>query len=436
MSNSVKVYGGVPLNGIVTPVPNKNAILKIIPASLLTTQTNICKNFPNTSDVTKMLEISELLGARVAKEGSDIYITADSLTTSKVPVDLGGTVRTSILFVAPLLHRFGEAIIPMPGGCTLGKRSIAAHIEVFTKAGVQITYDDTSVTFKSPSILRTEPLTIWQTETSVTATENIIMYLAGMEAETTLINAACEPHVAQLCTFLVNMGAKIEGIGSNKLTIFGTTSLKGATFLPEPDVVDIAGFIVAAALTKGKITVKNAGHPHIIGGIVNVFSKFGIKTNIIDNDLFIDGSATLEIDVLNSGFPLAGPNMPKLNPGPWPNFPVDILPVVVTLACKAKGALLVNNWMYETGLHFVDNLKALGANIDVLDSQKVIVRGPCKFKSGEVTVPDVIQACKAVFLAALADETEIVIHGTEILKRRYPDIFNVYRSLGAQIEQV
>ncbi len=434
MSNSIKVLGGVALNGTVTPIPNKNAILKIIPASLLSQDQTFCKNFPDTTDVVKMLEIAQLLGAKITREGSDIKISSSNLTTSDIDDELGGKIRTSILFVGPLLNRFGSVKVPMPGGCTLGKRSIAAHLEVFTKAGVQIEYQESHVVFSTPSQKRTEPLTIWQTETSVTATENVVMYLAGLDVETTLINAACEPHVAQLCDFLVEMGASIQGIGSNKLTIQGSTNLKGATFIPEPDVVDIGGFIVAAALTKGHITVLGGAQSHITGGIVNVFSKFGIGLTNSDNDLVIDGTGDLEIDILNSGFPMADADMPKLNPGPWPNFPVDILPVVVTLACKTKGRLLINNWMYESGLQFVYNLKALGALIDVIDAQKVIVHGPAKFNSGEVTVPDVIQACKAVFLASLADDTEIIIHGTDILKRRYPDIFNVYRSLGAKIE--
>jgi UDP-N-acetylglucosamine 1-carboxyvinyltransferase len=434
MSNSIKVFGGNPLNGVVTPIPNKNAILKIIPAALLSEQTTICKNFPDTTDVEKMLEIAKRLGATVEKEGSDIKISSNNLQTSNIDEDLGGKVRTSIMFVGPLLHRFGHVKVPMPGGCTLGKRSIAAHIEVFTKAGVEIEYGDMHVTFKKPTNSRTEPLTIWQTETSVTATENIIMYLASLTAETTLINAACEPHVEQLCKFLVSMGADIQGIGSNKLTIKDNSNLRGTTFIPEPDHVDIGGFIVAAAITRGKITVKDAAPIHISGGLINVFSKFGILITTVGNDLHIDGTKDLEIDLINSGFPMADEDLPKLNPGPWPNFPVDVLPVVVPLACKTKGRLLINNWMYESGLQFVYNLKALGALIDVIDGQKIIVHGPSKFKSGEVTVPEVIQACKAVFLASLADNAEIIIHGTDILKRRYPDIFNVYRSLGAKIE--
>lgn len=434
MSNSVRVFGGNPLNGVVTPIPNKNAILKIIPAALLSEETTLCKNFPDTTDVEKMLEIAKRLGADIGRTGSDIKISSKNLFTSQIDEELGGKVRTSIMFVGPLLHRFGSVTVPMPGGCTLGKRSIAAHIEVFTKAGVQIEYGDSHVVFKQPKHERKEPLTIWQTETSVTATENVVMYLSSIEAKTTLINAACEPHVEQLCNFLVSMGAQIEGIGSNKLTIIGNKNLQGSTFVPQPDHVDIGGFIVAAAITRGKITVKDAAPIHISGGLINVFSKFGILIKPVGNDLYIDGTNDLEIDLINSGFPMADEDLPKLNPGPWPNFPVDILPVVVPLACRTKGRLLINNWMYESGLQFVYNLKALGALIDVIDGQKIIVHGPCKFKSGEVTVPDVIQACKAVFLASLADKTEITIHGTDILKRRYPDIFNVYKSLGAQIE--
>lgn len=434
MSNTFVIKGGVSLNGSVTPIPNKNAILKIIPASLLTQEPVICKAFPETTDVISMLEIAQKLGVSISREGKDIKLTASTLTTSDVDDGLGNKIRASILFVGPLLTRLGRARIPLPGGCTLGKRSIASHIEAFTKAGVDISFSDNHVTFTSPIKKRTDPLDIWFTETSVTATENLLMYLSGVEAQTTLVNAACEPHVVQLCKFLVELGVSIEGIGSNKLIITGTSTFKGATFVPEPDFVDMGGFIVAAAITRGKIRVINGGHRHISGGLINVFLKFGIDLTVEGFDLLIDGTKDLEIDVLNSGFPMADQDMPKLNPGPWPAFPVDVLPVVVTLATRTKGRLLVNNWMYESGLRFVYNLKDLGALIDVLDPQKIIVHGPCKYVGGEVTTPDVIQGCKAVFLAALADDVTTTIHGVDILKRRYPDILSVYRSLGANIE--
>ncbi len=436
MSNSIIVNGGIALNGTVEPIPNKNAIIKVISASLLTKEPVFCKNFPDTTDVSKMLEMAALLGAKVEKNLPDVTITADNLTTFEVDHELGSLIRTSIVFVGPLLNRFKQAKIPLPGGCTLGKRSIAAHIEVFTKAGVSIEYHEDSVVFKAPAQPRTEPLTIWQTEPSVTATENLLMYLAGLDAKTTLINAACEPHVVQLSKLLVDMGATIEGIGSNKLVIHGSTNLKGATFIPEPDFVDIGGFIVAAAVTRGKITVLGGGETHISGGLVNIFSKFGIGLTVKGSDLLIDGTGDLEIDTINSGFPMADSDLPKLNPGPWPAFPVDVLPVVVTLASRTKGRLLINNWMYESGLRFVYNLKDMGATIDVLDSQKIIVHGPVKFHGGDVVVPEVIQACKAVFLASLCDKVETKIHGVDILKRRYPDIINVYSKLGADITSI
>ena len=434
MSNSFVIKGGKPLNGTITPIPNKNAILKIIPASLLTEETVICKNFPATTDVTSMLDLAKRLGVLVEKEDNIIKITAKNITTSDLHEELGAKIRSSILFVGPLLARLGRARIPMPGGCTLGKRSISAHIEAFTKAGVDIASSENHVTFTSPIKKRQTDLDIWFTEPSVTATENLLMYLSAVEAQTTIINAACEPHVVQLCKFLVDLGVSIEGIGSNKLIVRGTSTFKGAVFTPEPDFVDIGGFIVAAAVTKGKIRVINGGQKHISGGLVNVFSKFGIGLTVEGYDLIIDGTNDLEIDLINSGFPMADQDMPKLNPGPWPAFPVDVLPVVVTLATKAKGRLLVNNWMYESGLRFIYNLKDMGALIDVLDGQKVIVHGPSTYIGGEVTTPDVIQGCKAVFLAALADDVTTTIHSVDILKRRYPDILSVYKSLGADIE--
>ncbi|MBU0649964.1 hypothetical protein KKG63_02050, partial [Patescibacteria group bacterium] len=194
--------------------------------------------------------------------------------------------------------------------------------------------------------------------------------------------------------------------------------------------------IVAAAVTKGKITIKNACLPVVVDGLVQCFEKFNIGIRRHEKDLEVDGNRELFIDSINSGFPLAGEDLPKLVPRPWPGFPIDVLPVMVTLACKTKGKLLIQNWMYETGLDFVGELNALGANIFVADPQRIVVNGPVNFRGGRVTSPSVIQACKAIFLASLADPVETIIVGADILKRRYPDIVDVYRTLGANVESV
>ena len=434
MSETIKVRGGVPLKGIITPVPNKNAILAALPASILTERPVVYHNVPKSTDVLKMLEMLRLLGAEVEDTNYDsIKITCKNLKSYTVDQELGNLIRASVMFAGPLLARMGKAKIPVPGGCVLGKRSIAAHIDSLSKAGVKIELEDGYAVFTAPKNSESY-YNVWQLEASVTATENLAMYAAGTDSEIVITDAASEPHVTQLLELLSSMGSHIEGIGSNKLTIKGARKLKGSEFLPEPDHVDIGGLIVAAAITKGEITIKNCNISGSCGGIIEWFKKFQIIINEDCEDLIVKGPDKLFIDPYESGVPLAGENLPKFVPRPWPGFPVDVLPVVVTLACKSHGQILFQNWIYETGLDFIRELNAMGANIFMADPQRVIVTGPVKFSGGKHVVPSIIQACKAIFLASLADDVETTLVGVDILKRRYPSVIEAYRNLGARIE--
>jgi UDP-N-acetylglucosamine 1-carboxyvinyltransferase len=432
----IKIKGGIPLKGEVTPIPNKNSILAAWPVCLLTNEDVIYKDVPDTSDVDKMLKILEGLGANVQKiSKSEVKINCANVKHYKVDKDSGNAIRASILFAGPLLARFGRAEIPLPGGCKLGQRSIAAHIDVFKKFGVEISFANEYVIFTLPKKEKYEEK-IWQFEASVTATENLVMLAAGVNCEVDIIDAASEPHVKDLLNCLVNMGAEIQGIGSNRLFIKsrGISNLKGTIFTPGYDFVDIAGYIVAAAVTKGEIKINGANDFDLVGGMIQVFSKFNINFEKTGNDLIVKGNSQIKIDADNSGFPLAEKGLPKFTPRPWPGFPVDVLPVMVTLASKSEGKILINNWMYENGLTFIHDLNQLGAKIEMLTSQNIIVNGPVKFLGGSIKAQDVIQASKAMFLAALADDTETILDGVEILKRRYPNILEVYKSLGANIE--
>ncbi|GAG14811.1 unnamed protein product, partial [marine sediment metagenome] len=212
--------------------------------------------------------------------------------------------------------------------------------------------------------------------------------------------------------------------------------LKGSIFKPSPDFVDIAGYMVAVAVTDGRIVIKGANVPKIVDGLINWFELFGLRVERKRQDLVVSLARPLKINLKGSEIPLAAPGLPKLSPRPWPGFPVDVIPVMATLACKTKGRFLLQNWMYESGLEFARELSSLGADIYISDPQRVIIHGPVTFKGGEVMPPQVIQAAKAIFLAALADEAETTIHGVSILQRRYPDIFREYRKLGAKIEKV
>ena len=436
MSETVKVIGGKPLKGEVTPVSNKNSILACLPACILTDEDVYYHDVPKSTDVVKMLEMLRLLGATVDdSDYNNIKINCASLNSHRVDKELGGLIRASIMFAGPLLARFGFCEVPVPGGCVLGKRSINAHIDSFSKAGITTEFiEDDYVRFTAPKKVESNYF-VWQFEASVTGTENFLMYCAGIESQAEILSCACEPHVYELENLLMTMGAKIEGAGSNRIVISGSHKLKGAHFMPGPDFVDIAGFCVASAVTGGDIRIKGANVKRISGGIVDTVKKFGVSITEDREDLVVRGSGELFIDLKEAGFPMAGDDLPKFVPKPWPGFPIDVLPAVVVLACKTRGRLLIQNWMYETGLDYIRELSAMGATIVTSDSQRIIVSGPTKFKGGRITVPDIIEGAKAIFLASLCDDVTTTIEGVEVLKRRYTDIFDLYRRLGANIEE-
>lgn len=429
--------GGNRLMGEVSPIPNKNSIVAALPAAMLSEKDVVFKNVPATSDVEKILELMRQLGATVEESGlGNIRINCKNLNSYKIDEKIGGQFRGSLMFVGPLLSRFGKAIVPLPGGCELGMRSIEAHTDVFRKVGVKISSNGGTVKFEAPRVMK-RSYRVWQVEASVTATENLAMYVAGIESEVEIIDAACEPHVVDVLKLLGDMGATVDGAGSNKVTIKGTTKFREADFLPRPDFIDIAGMIVAVAVTNGEVRIRGANIPEIVDGMINWYEMFNIKIEKDERDLVVSvGDGGLEIDVRKQGFPLAAPNLPKLYPRPWPGFPVDAIPPIAVLASKSKGRLMLMNWMYESGLDFVRELNSMGADILMMDPQRIIINGPVKFKGGSVSTPSVIQACKAIFLAALADKAETTITGVDILRRRYPNIFDVYRSLGADIEEI
>ncbi|MBP7927582.1 UDP-N-acetylglucosamine 1-carboxyvinyltransferase [Patescibacteria group bacterium] len=437
MQGCIRVKGGNKLIGEVVPIANKNAILAALPACLLTDKDVTYHNVPQTSDVKKILSVLQKLGAKVDSTNfNKIVINCSQVNSYAIDLELGKSIRSSILFAGPLLARFGKAIVPLPGGCLLGKRSIAAHIDVFKKAGISCSINDLQETaeFFVESKLVNTALDIWMSEASVTATENIAMYAAGTSTPMTIRDAACEPHVVQLLELLKDTGAKISGIGSNVLHIEGSKGLAGFSFTPWPDHIDIAGYIAAVAMCGGKIVIKNANLPQVMNGILDWFKLFGVDVYPQGANLVAEGTKLPQIDYANLSFPLAGDHLPKFIPRPWPGFPVDLLPIMITLACKNKGSIMMQNWMYESGLDFTRELNKLGADILTCDPQRVIVNGRINFKGGELVSPNVIQACMALFLAGMADPVETVLHGVQSLNRRYANIFESYRHLGADIE--
>ena len=437
MPGIIRVIGGKRLVGEMTPIPNKNSIVAALPAAMLSDTEVVYKNVPATSDVEKILALMRLLGAKVEETADGtVRINCKKLKSYKVDETIGGQFRGSLMFVGPLLARFGKAVVPMPGGCELGMRSIEAHVDVFTKVGVSVACEGREVIFEAPKVVN-KHYRVWQVEASVTATENLAMYAAGIKSEVEIIDAACEPHVVDVMRLLEDMGADVVGAGSNIVRIKGVVNFKRAVYIPRPDFIDVAGMIVAVAVTDGEGRIKGANIPEIVEGMINWYEMFNVRIERDGRDLVVSvGEGGLEVDVKKQGFPLAAPNLPKLYPRPWPGFPVDAIPPIAVLASKSRGRLLLMNWMYESGLDFVRELNSLGADILVMDPQRIIINGPVTFRGGSVATPSVIQACKAIFLAALADDSTTTITGVDILRRRYPNIFEVYRSLGALIEEL
>lgn len=436
MSNSIKVIGGNPLIGTITPVANKNAILPALVASLLTSETVTYTNVPQSTDVKILLELLRNIGATVDdKDYNNLKITTKKIKTHTLDRVLAEKLRSSVFFAGPLLARVGKVEIPTPGGCVLGVRSMSSHLDSFKKAGIKVVLKKDAILLLAPKNPK-KKINIWQVEASVTASENLLMYLAGTEQTAVITDCASEPHTKNLIQMLNDMGAKITGGGSNVVTITGYKNLKGVTFIPYPEHIDISSLIIASAVTKGNIEIVGGNIPEIMDGMIDWYKKFGVSIKKVGKNLIINQKRSLKLADIYTNFPLAAPDLPKFVPRTWPGYPIDALPPLVTLATKTKGRILIQNWMYENGLDFVNILTKMGANIFTIDPQKIIVTGPTQYKGGEVFAPGIIQATMAIFLAALSDKATTIIHGADALKRRYPNFVADYKKLGANIEEV
>lgn len=432
MNGTFRIRGGKALRGSVRPILNKNSLLGALPAAVLDCEGITYHDLPATTDVECFLDIYRDLGARIHRDDDEnTTIDCSSVRTYRVNGDIARRIRGSFMLVGPLLSRFGAAEVPIPGGCKLGARSVSVHVNAFRSLGVSAEEVDGTIRFVAPKRLPKRSA-VWLLEASVTATLNVAMFAAGAGIEVEIVDASCEPHVVDVLRLLVDLGARIEGIGTNHLVVHGKKGLGSAHFVASPDHVDIAGYCVAAGVTGGTIRVADGNLPRITTGMFNWMRLFGLQIEPDGGDVVVSGTHSLS--VAKDEFPMAGKDLPKFSVRPWPGFPVDILPVMVTLACKAQGSVLFQNWMYESGFDFVRELNYLGAEIYISDPQKIIVMDPVvRFGGGEIAAPGIIQGTKAIFLAALADDVETIIHGTDILRRRYPDIYSNYRSLGAEI---
>ena len=338
-----------------------------LPAAALAGEGILFRDLPDTLDVHTYLEILTRLGAKVTAGGKgNVHVDPTEIRAQTIDPAMGRRLRGAFSLTGPLLARFGSVEMPLPGGCDLGFRGVTTHLDGFRKLDVAVQQRDASVSLAAPRT-HADHYDIWLVEASVTATLDLALYAAGSDFSVTIRDAACEPQVSDVLRLLRRMGVEVEGEGTNCVTVRGSgRPLAGAEFRAGPDYVDLAGSVVATAVTGGRLTILGGNVPTLVNGMANWFRAFGIELEHAGDDLLVAAPERLQVHA--EFLPQAGRDLPKLAVRPWPGFPVDVLPVMVTLACKSHGAILFQNWMYESGFDYVRELKYPGRRDPVLGS--------------------------------------------------------------------
>jgi UDP-N-acetylglucosamine 1-carboxyvinyltransferase len=418
------VRGGRPLRGTVRPAGNKNAALPILAATVLADGVVELDNIPRIRDVETMLAVLQDLGATTEWTAANT-VKVDTHAVRPKPLDpaLCAKIRASILLAGPMLARFGAVTLPPPGGDVIGRRRVDTHFLALEQLGASVTVGD-RYELEAKALAGAD---IFLDEPSVTGTENALMAAVMAKGRTVLRNAACEPHVQDLARALVAMGAQIEGIGSNIYTIEGGRPLTGASYTIGPDHIEIGSFIGLAAVTNGEVVIDPV-RPDDLRSTLLGFERLGIRPRV-------DGSRlTVSPDQERRIRPDLGGHVPKLEDGPWPAFPADVMSTTIVTATQCSGMLLVFEKMFESRLFFVDKLIGMGARIVLCDPHRAVISGPSPLKGGTVESPD-IRAGMAMLLAALAAEGSSTIHNVGQIERGYERIDERLRALGAEIER-
>jgi UDP-N-acetylglucosamine 1-carboxyvinyltransferase len=432
---SFHVQGGQRLSGEITPQGAKNEALQIICATLLTEETVVIKNIPDIRDVNYLIEILEFIGVktkRLNRHECEFNAKRVNLKQLQTPTfaEMSQKLRGSIMMLGPLIARFHEAYMPMPGGDKIGRRRLDTHFIGLQKLGAKLEYNF-SKNFYS---LKAEKLTgvyMHLDEASVTGTANIVMAAVLAEGKTTIYNAACEPYIQQLCKMLNQMGAKISGVGSNLLNIEGVTSLGGTTHAMLPDMIEVGSFIGLAAMTGSDLTIKNVSYDNL-GIIPDTFSRLGIKMERIGDDIHIPAQDHYEIETFIDG------SIMTISDAIWPGLTPDLISVFLVVAAQAKGSVLIHQKMFESRLFFVDKLIYMGAQIILCDPHRATVIGldnKVKLRGTVMTSPD-IRAGVALLIAALSADGESIIHNVEQIDRGYERIDERLSHIGAQIKRL
>jgi UDP-N-acetylglucosamine 1-carboxyvinyltransferase len=420
--STFEIEGGVPLRGTVRASGNKNAILPMIAACILTDQEMVLENAPDIIDVRHMLDVIIELGGKVERCGERVSIQVASLKSSEISRALCNKVRTSILCVAPLLHRLGKATLYPPGGDVIGRRRLDTHFYGLQKLGARVIVNG-SYEFSVPVALTGAEM--FFDEPSVTGTEHIMMAAAVSAGQTLIRNAACEPHVQDLAHMLNAMGARISGIGTNLLQIEGVPSLHGTTHRVCHDHVEAASYLALAAATGGEIKVEGTDL-HAYWMCRRVFATLGVKIELYKDHILLPGNQDMRVTRDHDGA------IPVIGDGPWPQFASDQMSCMITLATQVQGNVLFFEKMFESRLYFVDRLISMGANAVVCDPHRVVISGRSTLSATTLTSPD-IRAGMALLGAALCASGKSTVQNANMIERGYERIEEKLLSLGARI---
>ena len=424
-AESFVIEGGRPLQGRIRAAGNKNGALPILAATVLTTEPVVLRNVPRIADVETMLELLSDIGAEVEWTGpNEIEVHALGVAKTELDEELCSRMRASFLLAGPLLARLGSVSAPPPGGDVIGRRRLDPHIHAFAELGAHIDigrrYEVRGGALHGKHI--------FLDEASVMATENAVMAATLTPGETVIGNAACEPHVQDLCRFLVSLGARIVGIESNVLRIEGVESLQGGEWEVGPDHIEVGSFIGLAAITGGDVTIDGVKNADLIS-ILHAFEKVGV--HIEPGDGFVRVPPRQDLVVRDD----LGGHVPKIEDGPWPAFPSDLTSVALTVATQANGTILMFEKMFENRLFFTDKLVSMGARIILCDPHRAVVTGPAKLRGQRMESPD-IRAGMAMLLAGLCAEGASTIGAVYQIDKGYERIDERLRTLGAQIERI
>ena len=439
--SSFEIIGGHKLHGTIHPQGAKNEALQVICAVLLTADKVTIENVPDIRDVTKLISLLQLLGVKVRRTNDDSALLTKGRSfefqADEVNLDVlesedfaqqAAALRGSIMVVGPLLSRYGRAVVPQPGGDKIGRRRLDTHFLGMEKLGAVVNYRRGGYQVEAEKL---EGCYMLLDEASVTGTANIVMAAVMAEGTTTIMNAACEPYVYQLCKMLNSMGADIEGVGSNLLTIHGVKKLHGCCHRLLPDMIEVGSFIGMAAMTQSDITIPNVGMEHL-GLIPKVFRRLGIEVWQKGDDLFVPSQEHYEIERFMDG------SIMTIADAPWPGFTPDLISIALVVAIQARGSVLIHQKMFESRLFFVDKLIDMGAQIILCDPHRATVIGldqQHRLRGVRMSSPD-IRAGVALLIAALSADGKSRIDNIEQIDRGYQHIDERLRLLGAEIKRI